>query len=131
MAQEQRAPDLNVQRAAMKKLSFLAGKWAGEARLARGPGQWLTVVQTEEAQYRLDGLILMIEGVGRAEGVPTLQALGVISYDDAHGVYRLRAFNDGRFLEGEVNLLDSGNGMTWSFSLGAGKTDNWELRTAN
>jgi hypothetical protein len=28
-----------------------------------------------------------------------LQAFGLISYDDQAGVYRMRAFNDGRWLE--------------------------------
>jgi hypothetical protein len=110
----------------MQKLSFLIGKWAGEARLLRGPDQWLTVAQTEEAQFKLDGLILVIEGVGRTatESTPLLQALGVISYDDENAIYRMRAFNDGHFLESEVKLLDDGKGMKWGFSLGEIKTSS-------
>jgi hypothetical protein len=108
----------------MKKLSFLVGKWAGEARLLRGPDQWVTVLQTEEAQYKLDGLILVIEGVGRTESTPLLQALGVISYDDQTATYRMRAFNDGRFLESEVKLLDDGKGIKWGFSFGEIKTSS-------
>ena len=110
----------------MKELSFLVGKWAGEARLLRGPDQWVTVLQTEEAQYKLDGLILVIEGVGRTatESTPLLQALGVISYDDQTATYRMRAFNDGRFLESEVKLLDDGKGMKWGFSFGEIKTSS-------
>jgi hypothetical protein len=110
----------------MKKLSFLVGKWAGEARLLRGPGQWVSVSQTEEAQYKLDGLILVIEGVGRTttESQPLLQALGIISYDDESATYRMRAFNDGRFLECEVALLNDGKGLRWGFSLGEIKTSS-------
>jgi hypothetical protein len=63
MAQLPRNPDLNAQRAAMQKLAFLVGKWNGEARLLHGPDQDLQ--QTEEVQYKLDGLLLVIEGVGR------------------------------------------------------------------
>jgi hypothetical protein len=113
-------PDLQVQRTAMKKLSFLVGKWEGEARLLRGPGEWISVLQTEDVQYKLDGLILVIEGVGRSklDNQPALQALGVISYDDEKATYRMRAFNDGRFLESEVALLDDAKGMKWGFSLG-------------
>lgn len=46
----------------------------------------------------------MIEGVGRAktDGKVSLQALGVISFDDETGTYQMRAFNDGRWLETEV-----------------------------
>ena len=108
MAHLPRVPDLNAQRAAMGKLAFLVGKWKGEARLLRGPGEWVELHQSEEAQYKLDGLIMVIEGVGRtkSDGHSVLQAFGVISFDDETAAYRMRAFNDGRFLESEVTLLD-------------------------
>lgn len=124
MAQLPRVPDLESQRAAMKKLNFLVGEWAGEARVMRGPGESTELVQTEEARYKLDGLILTIEGVGRtkSDGKPILQALGVISYDDESKTYQMRAFNDGRFLETEVKLPGEGQGMTWGFTLGEIRT---------
>jgi hypothetical protein len=81
--------------------------------------------QTEEAQFKLDGLVLMIEGVGRkTDGIPALQALGLISYDDESGTYRMRAFNDGRWLETEVKLADTGNAITWGFALGEMRTSS-------
>ena len=124
MTQLPRVPDLKVQREAMKKLGFLVGKWAGEARLLRGPGEWAELLQTEEAQFKLDGLVLVIEGIGRAKSghQSLLQALGVISYDDESGTYHLRAFNDGRFLETAMKLLEQGNGMSWGFALGGIRT---------
>ena len=129
MAQLPRVPNLEVQREAIKKLGFLIGKWAGEARLMRGPTESVELFQTEEAQYKLDGLIVVIEGVGRPKsgGQPLLQAFGIISYDDESGTYRLRAFNDGRFLETQMKLLEEGKGMTWGFALGEIRT-NSELR---
>jgi hypothetical protein len=76
MAQLPRNPDLEAQRLAMSKIAFLVGKWNGEARLLRGPGEWVDLVLTEEAQYKLDVLILTIEGIGRTKsGVSVLQAL--------------------------------------------------------
>src|SRR5271167_4974724 len=93
MAQQPHTPDLDAQRAAMKKLDFLVGKWSGEARRWLAPGDPVVMTQTEEAQYKLDGLLLTIEGVGRTkDGKPALQALGIISYDDENGTYRMRAF---------------------------------------
>jgi len=126
MAQLPRVPDLEAQREAMKKLGFLVGKWAGEARLLRGPTESVELLQTEEAQYKLDGLILVIEGVGRtkSDGQPVLRAFGIISHDDEGGTYRLRAFNDGRFLETQMNLLENGEGMTWGFTLGEIRTNS-------
>ena len=110
----------------MKKLDFLAGKWAGEARLLRGPGEPVVLVQTEEAQFKLAGLILEIEGIGRTkpENKRALQALGIISFDDETGKYYMRAFNDGRFLETDVKLFEDGKSLTWGFALG-------EIRTSS
>jgi hypothetical protein len=126
MAQLPRVPNLAAQREAMTKLDFLIGKWTGEARLLRGPTESVELLQKEEAQYKLDGLIVVIEGVGRTKSgaQPILQALGIISYDDEIQTYRLRAFNDGRFLESDVKLLAEGRGMTWGFALGEIRTNS-------
>lgn len=126
MAHLSRTPDLDSQRAAMKRLGFLLGKWTGEARVWRGAAEPLELVQTEQVQYKLDGLLMLIEGIGRnkTDGRPVLQALAVISYDDEVGVYRMRAFNDGRFLEAERVLLDGKKGLAWSFVLGEIRTNS-------
>jgi hypothetical protein len=126
MAQQPRVPDVESQRSAMKKLSFLVGKWSGEARILRGLGEPLELVQTEEAQYKLDGLVLMIEGIGRnkTDEKVALQALGMVSYDDEAGTYHMRAYNDGRYLETELKLADNGKGITWGFVSGEIKTSS-------
>jgi len=103
----------------MGRLSFLIGKWLGDARMLRGPGAMVELRQSEEAHFRLDGLVLTIEGRGLSiDGTPVLQAFGIVSFDDAQGVYRMRAFNDGRWLETEVRLLEEGEGITWEFTFG-------------
>jgi hypothetical protein len=116
--------DLDAQRAAMKKLGFLVGKWSGEARILRGALPDQVLLQTEEAYYKLDGLLLVIEGTGHEapDMKPELQAFGVLSYDDENRTYRMRAFNMGRFLETEINLLSDGQGLTWGFDLGLVKS---------
>ena len=122
MTQLPRNPDLNAQRAAMQRLAFLVGNWDGEARLLHGLDQDLH--QTEEVQYKLAGLILFIEGVGRgkSDGQPVIQALAIISFDDETGTYRMRAFNNGRFLESELKLLEQDRAIGWGFALGEIKT---------
>jgi len=104
----------------------LVGKWAGEAGLLRGPGEAVVLAQTEEARFKLDGLILEIEGIGRtkSDNRPILQALGIISFDDETGTYRMRAFNDGRFLETDVELLEDGKSLSWGFALGSVRTSS-------
>src|SRR5947209_8487668 len=87
MAQTHRPPNVEAQRTAMKKREFLVGDWSGEATVLQAPGQFGEMTQTESAQFKLDGLVLMIGGVGRAktDGKVSLQALGLISFDDETG----------------------------------------------
>jgi hypothetical protein len=118
--QQPRTTDVNAQRQAMKKLGFLVGEWAGEGRMLRASGEWVEFSQTERAEYKLDGLLLVIEGVGSAksDGRPLLQAYGIVSYDDVTGTYHMHAFNDGRWLETDTALADNGKELTWGFVVG-------------
>jgi hypothetical protein len=124
-----RGPDVNAQREAMKKVGFLVGQWAGAGRMLRAPGEWIEFDQTEYGEYKLDGLLLVIEGKGRAksDGRVVLHAYGIVSYDDVTGRYHMRAFNDGRWLESDVLVADKGKELTWSFTLGD-MTTNSNLR---
>jgi hypothetical protein len=124
MAQAPRQPNLDAQRAAMKKLEFLVGKWNGDAQVLLSETGPKELAMTELAEYRLDGLVLTIEGVGRdkKDGKPALQAFGVVSYDDASGTYHMRAFNNGQFLETGVKLAGDGRGLSWGFTIGEYQT---------
>ena len=115
-----RNPNLQAQHEAMSKLAFLIGDWTGFARIHRPSGEIVELKQTEKVQYKLEGLLLLIEGIGwkHLGERPVLQALGLISYEDADAKYQMRAFNDGRFLETEVKLLDDRKGLNWGFALG-------------
>jgi hypothetical protein len=102
----------------MQKLSFLAGKWSGEALVIRGPGEPLKVLQTEEVQFKSNGLLLLIEGTGRSPstGETIFAALATIAYDDAAKTYRFRAHNDGRYLDTELKVPDKG--FEWGYQAG-------------
>ncbi len=86
----------------------------------RASSEWIDIIQTEHVDYKLDGLLLVIEGVGRAksDGRLVLQAYGIVSYDETTGKYHMRAFNDGRWLETEMDLSSNGKGLTWGFTIG-------------
>jgi len=120
MAERPRTPDLEAQRSAMRQLDFLAGFCTGSARVLRGPGTFVELDQTERAEFRLGGLLMVIEGTGRdrTSANHVLQALGVISYDDERRTHRMRAFNDGRWLESDVTVLEPGRAIGWGFSVG-------------
>jgi len=110
-------PNVEAQREAMKKLAFLTGTWTGDATTVR-PGGTIKVKQTEQVVYKLDGLVLLIEGTGRhpESGEVLFRALATVSYDDAAGVYRLRSYNEGRYLDTELTV--SQNGFGWGYQAG-------------
>ena len=110
-------PNLAAQRTAMKKLEFLVGKWSGEVSVIRGPGDPLKLEQTENVQWKLGGLVLLVEGSGRGtDGQTAYQALATISFDEATNTYRFRAFHDGHYLDTELKVAPSG--FAWGFSGG-------------
>ena len=108
----------------MKKLAFLSGKRSGEALVTRGPGEPLKIQQTEDVQYRLDGLVLLVEGTGRdpQTGKVVFNALATIAWDEATNSYRFRAFNSGRYLDTELKVLDGG--FEWGHEVGPAAVRN-------
>ena len=116
-AQQPASSSADVQREAMRQLSFLAGHWSGPVTIVRGPGEPLHLTQTEDVEYKLDGLVLLIEGKSMsANGKLPFSALATIAYDDASHTYRFRAYNDGHYLDTELSV--PANGFSWSFTAG-------------
>jgi hypothetical protein len=131
-AQQPASNSVDAQREAMRKLSFLAGHWSGPVTVVRGPGEALHLTQTEAVEYKLDGLVLLIEGKSTsadgkvlfnegkstsADGKVLFNALATIAYDDASHTYRFRAYNDGHYLDTELSVPAS-NGFSWGFTAG-------------
>lgn len=101
----------------MAKLEFLSGRWTGEATITRGPGQTLTITQTEAIELKLDGLVMLVEGAGRdASGAVVFNALATIAFDSGTNGYRIRAYRDGNYVDAPLTLLEGG--FEWGFSAG-------------
>jgi hypothetical protein len=116
-AQQPVSTSVDVQREAMRKLSFLAGRWSGPVTIVRGPGEALHLTQTEDVEYKLDGLVLLVEGKSTsADGKVLFRALATVAYDDASHTYRFRAYSDGHYLDTELSV--PANGFSWSFTAG-------------
>jgi hypothetical protein len=116
-AQQPVSNSSDAQREAMRKVSFLAGHWSGPVTIVRGPGEALHLTQTEDVVYKLDGLVLLIEGKSTsADGKVQFSALATIAYDDTSHTYRFRAYHDGHYLDTELSV--PANGFSWSFTAG-------------
>jgi hypothetical protein len=116
-AQQPVSNSVDAQREAMRKLSFLAGHWSGPVTIVRGPGEGLHLTQAEDVEYKLDGLVPLVEGKSTSDGGKVLfSALATMAYDDASHTYRFRAYNDGHYLD--TGLSVPANGFWWSFTAG-------------
>ena len=116
-AQHSGAPSQETQRAAMSKLGFLVGHWSGPVSIVRGPGEPLHLTQTENVQFKLDGLVLLIEGQSTAaDGTVPFKALATISYEDAAKAYHFRAYHDGAYVDTELTVQP--DGFSWGFTSG-------------
>jgi hypothetical protein len=116
-AQQPASSSVEAQREAMRKLSFLAGHWSGPVTIARGPGEPLHLTQTENVEYKLDGLVMLVEGKSTGEdGKVQFSALATIAYDDASRTYHFRAYHDGRYIDTDLSVPDKG--FSWDFTSG-------------
>jgi hypothetical protein len=104
----------------MKKLGFLAGQWKGESWTEFTPGQRFPAIGTETVESKLDGLLLVIEGVHRRKlpdnkaGNVVHQAFAVVSYDDKGKRYRFQAYTErGTYTEAEATVSDGK--LVWGF----------------
>jgi hypothetical protein len=122
-AQQPGSNSVDVQREAMRKLSFLAGHWAGPITVVRGPGEAVHLTQTEAVEYKLDGLVMLIEGKSTdVDGKVQFNALATIAYDDASHTYRFRAYNGGHYVDTELSA--PANGFSWSYAAGPAQIVN-------
>lgn len=106
--------------AEMKKLEFLLGEWKGEGWIEMGPGGRKTFKQTESVQSKLNGVVTIIEGLGKGrlpdsdKEVVVHQALAVISFDSKANKFQFRAFRaDGNFIDADVTPGDKS--LVWGF----------------
>jgi hypothetical protein len=113
-----RAQEVDVpSRAAIHRLDFLVGEWAGEATVLTRSGR-LTLRQTELVRYSNSGHALVIEGTGwqadstGAEHI-AFNAVAILTHDPQAGYHMRSATMDGRTGDFELTLDD--HGFTWGF----------------
>ena len=78
---------------AMKAVSFLAGRWEGEGWMRQGPGDPQSFRSLELIESRLDGRVLIVEGIHHGGDPEEIvhHALATISYDPEAALYRFRS----------------------------------------
>lgn len=112
------APSKDAGLAAMKSLSFLVGRWEGDGWVKQGPGEPQRFHGVETVQAKLDGRLLVIEGVHRG-GTPehvVHEAFALVSAQPGGG-YRFQSFlADGRATDARAELAADGT-FVWTLEL--------------
>jgi hypothetical protein len=106
-------------REAMKKLDYLVGKWKGDATTTLGKDT-KQLKQTEDVQFKLDGVVMAVEGMGRGkvpgkdeEGI-LFHAYAVISYEAQAKTYKIKAYRaEGQSVDADMSLTEKG--FIWGF----------------
>lgn len=78
---------------AMLRVGPMAGRWAGEGWIRRGPGEPERFKGTETVESRLGGHVLVVEGrhLDPKDGRLVHHAFATITYDTAKAAYRFRS----------------------------------------
>jgi hypothetical protein len=113
-------PLLAAQREAMAALKSMNGVWRGSAWTLRPSGEKHSIVQTERIGPFLDGTLKVIEGRGHeADGRPSFNAFGIISYNPATRAYSMRSYAQG--LAGDFEFVPTPDGYRWEIPAGPAK----------
>jgi hypothetical protein len=113
----------------MKVFANWEGRWQGEGWMQMGPGEPKKSTVEEKIESKLDGMIYLVEGVGKSLNSETKQeivvhhALAVLSYDQGTSQYKFRThLKDGRSSDSWFNVTGE-NIYQWGFDIpGRGKT---------
>ena len=96
----------SISKTEISKLEFIIGNWKGEGWIMgrdRGKSEF---DQTEKIQFKLDSTAILIEGLGKSNGMITHNAMAIISYNKKDKNYTFQSYlQNGRKGEfkGELN----------------------------
>ena len=116
-------PPSKVAQEQLKKLEYWKGDWKGEATSRRGPGEPTLINQEEHIEFRLEGTILLVEGLGRSpeDGSKIFNALAIINYDEANNQFKMKSYlQEGRSTDAWFKIITE-NTYEWGFDVPSGK----------
>jgi hypothetical protein len=119
-------PDPTVNKEAMKKFSAWVGKWKGEGTMQMGPGGAKTSSVDEKIEMKLDGTIMVVEGIGKVTDPTTKQetvvhnAFGIISYDAVSKAYKFKTYTKEARSADAYFTITGENKYEWGFDVPAG-----------
>lgn len=117
----------------MQIFDFWIGRWQGDGSMRMGPGEPKKSSVDEHIQAKLDGMVLLIEGIGKTTDAVTNQetvvhhALAVLSYDQRSNQYKFRSYlNDGSSTDAWLISLGE-NKFQWGFDIPSGGKTRYSI----
>ncbi len=111
----------------MKPFSNWAGRWQGDGFIQMGPGQPKKSTVDEHIEFKLEGMVLLMEGIGKAIDPQTNEnnvvhhALAILSFDQVTSQYKLNSFlKDGKSVQAWLTILEDDK-YQWGFDAPTGK----------
>lgn len=126
----QAPPDFSARcKEEMKKLSYLTGDWKGEAAYQSQKGSQ-TVNQTEHIEWKLQGLVLSIEGTGKQKNPATakdeivFQAFAIVNFDPFDQQFKFKSVVKEGYSSNAYFTVLQENSFEWGFDMpnGSGKS---------
>lgn len=118
-------PTEGVAKEKMKPFAYWAGHWQGEGSIQMGPGPQKKSKVDEHLEFKLDGTVMLIEGIGKSvegnENKVVHHALAVLSFDQATNQYKFNSYLiDGRSTQAWLIIVEEGK-YQWGFDIPNGK----------
>jgi hypothetical protein len=117
----------NIHQEKMKVFKAWEGFWQGEGLARMSPGEPGKSTVDERITFKLDGAVVLVEGIGKVKSPTTNsdsvvhQALGILSYDAQNSQYRFKTYlADGKSQDAWFSVL-SATRYQWGFDTPRGK----------
>jgi len=96
----------SISQSEVSKLQFIIGKWEGKGWMM-GPNGKSEFDQTENIQFKLDSTAILIEGLGKTNGMVIHNAMAVVTFNKTDGDYTFQSYlQNGRKGEFKAELID-------------------------
>lgn len=120
-------PDFAPQcKEAMQQLSYLAGDWSGKAIVKNQSGE-MVIDQTEHIEWKLDGMVLSIEGTGRQNNEITFHAFALVNFDPFAKQYKFRSYvKEGYTTDAYFKIIEP-NKFEWGFDIPTGGKSKYTI----
>ena len=120
-------PSEAVAKEKMKVFESWPGHWKGEGSMQMGPGPAKKSTVDEYLEFKLDGTILLVEGIGKAvdgqSSTPQIvhHAMGILSFDQITNEYKFNTYlKDGKSTLPWFKIVEESK-YQWGFDIPNGK----------